>query len=428
MGASHRGAGIGALGRNSLWMFAATLTRVASQGIAFLLVARTLQPSDFGAFVSCLALAAAFAPFAGLGSGNLLVRDVSRRPDEFGQYWGRTLCMLSISASAALILFVPAALVILPSTVLVSVVVALGLSELLLARLVEVCGQAFQAHEELRRTAQLQGISGLIRLFAALGFFVVAGPATASTWALFYLGSTAICALIAYLMVASRFGHPELRLRPSWDDAREGAMFAVSLSAQSVYNDSDKVILARSGTLADVANYAVAYRIVDYSFVPVASLLAASYSRFFLKGAAGIASATSFARRLLPFAVGFGALSGLCVLVAAPVVPLAIGSEYAAAVSALRWLAPLGLFRALHYLAADSLSGAGHQRIRAMSQVAVAVLNVAVCLVIIPRFSWHGAAAVSIASDGLLACVLWGIVARIRRRERLASPIGGGRA
>jgi O-antigen/teichoic acid export membrane protein len=91
------------------------------------------------------------------------------------------------------------------------------------------------------------------------------------------------------------------------------------------------------------------------------------------------------------------------ILLCAGVVPYVLGQEYARAVEALRWLAILPVFRAVHYFYSDALSGAGHQGLRSAIQVAVAVFNVLINLWLIPAYSWRGAAWSSIASDGLLA-------------------------
>jgi O-antigen/teichoic acid export membrane protein len=80
-------------------------------------------------------------------------------------------------------------------------------------------------------------------------------------------------------------------------------------------------------------------------------------------------------------------------------------------------LALLPLLKTFHYFAADSLTGAGHQGLRTLVQVLVALFNVAVNLWLIPVYSWRGAAWSSLASDGLLAASLWCCAAFLRTRQ-----------
>ena len=94
----------------------------------------------------------------------------------------------------------------------------------------------------------------------------------------------------------------------------------------------------------------------------------------------------------------------IAVLAGAGIVPYILGGEYRLTVEALRWLAILPLLKVVHFFLSDALAGAGHQGIRTIIHVGVAVFNVLINLWIIPAYSWRGAAWSSIASDALLAC------------------------
>jgi O-antigen/teichoic acid export membrane protein len=197
----------------------------------------------------------------------------------------------------------------------------------------------------------------------------------------------------------------------------EGFYFSVSLSAQTVYNDIDKTMLARLSTLEATGIYAAAYRLIDVAFVPVRSILAAAYAKFFQHGASGISGSMGLVKRLVPIAGGYGFAAGIGLFLLAPIVPYVLGDEYAGIVEALRWLAPLPFLKAMHYFAADSLTGAGFQRGRSAVQVVIAVFNVLVNLWLIPLYSWRGAAWSSLASDGLLMLGLWIMVAFLYRQQ-----------
>jgi O-antigen/teichoic acid export membrane protein len=199
---------------------------------------------------------------------------------------------------------------------------------------------------------------------------------------------------------------------------REGFYFSSSLSAQTIYNDIDKTMLARLGSLDATGIYAAAYRLIDVAFIPVRSLLAAAYPGFFRSGQHGIALSLAYAKRLLPRALAYSVAVAVGLLVAAPLVPRVLGAEYARTTEALRWLALLPLLKTMHYFAADSLTGAGHQGLRTLVQVLVALFNVVVNLWVIPAYSWRGAAWSSLASDGLLAASLWCCAAFLRSRRQ----------
>jgi O-antigen/teichoic acid export membrane protein len=202
---------------------------------------------------------------------------------------------------------------------------------------------------------------------------------------------------------------------------REGFWFSTSLSAQTIYNDVDKTMLARLATLDAAGIYAAAYRLIDVAFLPIRALLAAAYPSFFRHGQDGIAGSFRFARRLVPRPLVYSAAVAAGMTLAAPLVPRILGAEYARTTEALRWLSLLPLLKTLHYFAADALTGAGHQGLRTLMQVVVAGFNVLVNLWLIPAYSWRGAAWSSLASDGLLAVALWSCALLLRTHSASAT-------
>ena len=119
-----------------------------------------------------------------------------------------------------------------------------------------------------------------------------------------------------------------------------------------------------------------------------------------------------------------GLLSAVLLIVCAPIIPLILGADYANSVAAIRWLSPLCLIKAIHYFAADTLTGAGHQKLRSLVQVLVAIFNVGINFWLIPKYSWQGAAASSLMSDLLLLLSLWGFVFFVRARSKKQQPSG----
>jgi O-antigen/teichoic acid export membrane protein len=404
------------LARNTVWMTVGQGARVVLQAVYFIIIARTLGASGYGAFVGAVALVAIVAPFASLGAGNLLVMHVARAPDRFARYWGGALSTTLASAAVIGIGVLLVARIVLPSTIPIPLIISVAVSDLVFARLIDISGQAYQAHERLARTAQFPLLISVLRLGAALAFAALGHP-TALGWALWYAGSTTIAAGIALAVTTHELGPPARVFGYPASELRQGAYFATSLSAQNIYNDIDKSMLARLSTLEATGIYGAAYRLVDVAFVPVRSLLAAAYPRFFRQGVHGVRASLGVARRLLPPAAAYSALAGAALFIVAPVLPRLLGSDFRSSIEATRWLAILPLLKSVHYFAADTLTGAGYQGRRTMAQLVVAAFNVVINVPLIMQYSWRGAAWSSIASDGLLAIMLWSIVWSVCRRE-----------
>jgi O-antigen/teichoic acid export membrane protein len=201
-------------------------------------------------------------------------------------------------------------------------------------------------------------------------------------------------------------GYPTFTNHLPRSELVEGFYFSITLASQSIYNDVDKIMLVRLSTLEAAGIYGSAYRLIDVAFQPVGSLIYSAYARFFQHGQGGLAASTGFAKRLLPFAVGYALLATVGLYSTAPIVPLVLGTKFSAGVGALRWLSPLLIFKAIHYFLADSLTGAGFQGARCAVQAAIAGVNVVLNLWLIPAYSWRGAAWSSLACDGLLVLAL----------------------
>ena len=153
------------------------------------------------------------------------------------------------------------------------------------------------------------------------------------------------------------------------EDAREGCFFSMSTSAQTIYNDIDKTMLAHLSSLSATGVYGAAYRIIDTSLTPVRALVSAAYPQFFRLGAGGLDATYGYAKRLIRKAVIFGGLDFVALMVLAPLLPHILGPKYAAVAPAVRWLALIPVMRCVHWFLADALSGANAQGLRTMVQV-----------------------------------------------------------
>jgi O-antigen/teichoic acid export membrane protein len=87
--------------------------------------------------------------------------------------------------------------------------------------------------------------------------------------------------------------------------------------------------------------------------------------------------------------------------------PYILGPSFEASSSALRWLCLLPLIRCFHYAAGTTITGSVSQWYRTVQQLAAAALNIALNALLIPRFSWQGAALASLLTDGALAAMNW---------------------
>jgi O-antigen/teichoic acid export membrane protein len=421
------------LARNTLWMSIGQGLRLAIQASYFALIVRSLGVSNYGAFVGVVALVGIAFPFGSLGSGNLLVKNVSRDPHLFATYWGKALGITAILSLILVGVILAISRFVLPPTIPRRLVLLVAVADLLGFNIIVIAGQAFQAFERLKWTAAINIFLSASRLTGAVLLVVIHRHPSALQWGYIYFYSTSIVSISAFWVVTAKLGPPTLNLRRLGVEIPEGFYFSVSLSAQTIYNDIDKTMLARLSTLSATGIYGAAYRIIDVTFAPVSGLLWAAYPNFFREGAEGISSSLAYAKPLLKRAMGYSVIICGLILLCAGLVPYIFGPEYVRTAEALRWLAPLPVLRTLHYFLSDTLTGAGYQGLRSAIQTGVAFFNVLINFWLIPAYSWRGAAWSSIASDALLACSVGAAIfilttgpRELVRMEPLVSNSGNG--
>lgn len=407
------------LRQGSLWMIFGQGVSIAAQALYFVFIGRTLGSREYGAFIGVVALVAALSQFSSLGMEMILVRNISRDRASFASTWGQALAILVggfFMLLGVAILFAHFAL----RPDLRTLVPWIALSDGLLGKLVQLASRAFQGAGRLAWTARLNALTNLCRTATAALVWAWARThgmhPTAHFWARIYWLSTLSVALVAAFVVTTQLGAPQFR-RIRARDLGEGLSFSVSGSSISVYNDIDKTFLVSLGQAAAAGIYSAAYRVVDVATTPIYGVYAAATPCFFRVGAKSAAAAAAFSRITLMRTLPYAAIASAAMWCTTPLLPLAFGPSFRDSVVALRWLCLLPVFRALHYGWGSAITGAASQWNRTATQFGAAALNLALDFLLIPRWSWRGAAAASLLTDGALAVTSYCVLAWLVRRE-----------
>lgn len=406
-------------------LLAGQIARVGLQGGYFILLARALDADNFGAVAAVLAAAAMLLPFSGLGSTLLLVKNVSRDPEAAAAQWSSTASLVVGSGVALTALLCALTPWLAGGALSWQVVLWIGLADLVCARLVEAGAILHQARERMMLTAVcpvLLGAGRLAGLVVLTGPFMPGGTLAPEQWAVVHLATSAPVALVIALGATRAAGWCPPRWSEYWQEWPAGLSFSGSQACQTAHNDVDKVLLAGMAPLASVGSYSAAYRLVDMSYIPVRTLVTASYPAMWRAGASGVRAALVVTRGLSRPVLGYAVAGTTVLALGAGAVPHVLGPSYAEAVPALRLLSLLLLLRAVHYLAADTLTVSGHNGRRVVCQVAVLGVNVVSNVVLIPVLGWQGAAVSSLLCDALLVVLLWWQVARALREEGRPAP------
>jgi O-antigen/teichoic acid export membrane protein len=411
------------LRRGSLWMISGQAVGMAAQTVYFVLIGRALGSREYGAFVGVAALVAALSMFSTLGMDMILVRNISRDRASFASTWGHALIitsagfllLLAVSMLYAHYAFRPELRPLVPW---------IALADGFLGKLVQLAARAFQGAGRLAWTARLSALTYVGRAATAAILWMWARAhsihAPALVWAKVYWLATLAVAVFALALATLHLGKPRfVRIRRA--DLSEGLSFSCSSSSISVYNDIDKTFLVSLGQTWAAGIYSAAYRVVDAASAPIYAVYAAASPRFFREGATGVRPARAFARttlsRTLPYSIG----AAVVLFFAAPLVPLVFGPSFQGSVAALRWLCLLPVLRALHYAWGTTITASASQWNRTATQFGAATFNLCLNFLLIPRWSWRGAAVASLLTDGALAAASFFVVACLTRREDSAA-------
>jgi O-antigen/teichoic acid export membrane protein len=324
---------------------------------------------------------------------------------------GGTIAVMTIAAVSSRFLF---------HKNLVVIVLCIAFSDAFCSRAIELAGQAFQARHLLAWTARLNALMGLTRtlaaVFLALYCWHTHSQATVRLWVFAYTAFSIVGVTTALLIVHIRL------VKPVWGrmtrrELSEGFSFSLSSSSYSIYNDIDKTMLTSYGFIEAAGTYAAAYRIIEIATAPIRAVYAAALPRIFQYGAEGTGKVVWFSRYLLKWTGLYSVLACLGLFWVAPWFPLVVGKSFAGSVSAIRILALLPLIRCFHYSAGNAISGSASQWYRTSAQLFAAVLNLVLNLMLIPRYSWQGAAVASLITDSSLGAINWTTLLYLRARS-----------
>jgi O-antigen/teichoic acid export membrane protein len=401
----------GRLFRGTFALTAGLGVRTLIQATMFILVARILGVSDYGAFSAVLALAAAIGQLGAFGAHTVMLRDVARAPGTFSSAWGRTLGAIALTGPLLLLVYGTLAFFLLPPQVPAMAAMLLGIAEIMFAPVNAAAATAYQAHERLSDASRVLVAPTVPRLTAVLALWPLAKLAPDDvliSWSWLYAASALIAAVYALNKTRTDLGSATVPRRAELARAlREGGPFAAGGLALRLYGDIDKTMLGRMDTLAVTGAYSSAYRVAELAGVPVVSLLTAALPRIFRTSEDGHSAALEYVKRLALWPCAYALVAVPLIWIAAPLLCWILGPDYSATLMPLRWLAFLPLVSAPRLLLQNLLLGSDRTRVLVAILVAGAVANILLNLWWIPTASWKGAVISTYAAEILMATGMW---------------------
>ena len=386
--------------------------------VAFLLlalsvfIARTLGDVAFGKYSFVVALTAIFAIFSDLGYNTLIVREVARDPAQADRYLKNTL---GIRLVLSLIIFTTIVILInatgyradMKNLIYVFTIYALILS------ISDVFKMVFRASERMQYESAITIISNIVRV--VLGVTVLLRGYGLMGIALVFLFYSLLDLLLSFMVCKTRFVRPGVALDSGfWKGTviialPMGLVTILSL----VYIRTDTIMLAIMEGVAVVGWYNAAYNLV-LGFTPIPHLFMNAIlplmSRLYVSSKDSLVRGyeKAFTYLLisgLPIATGMS-------LLADEIIHLLYGEQFANSVIALEILAWDVLLIFICLPLGFMLVAINRQNRMAVIVGGCALLNVVLNLILIPGFSYIGAAIATLITETVLFMAYFYVISK----------------
>lgn len=374
-------------------------TALALVAIGF--ITRYLGKEGFGDYATVIAFFSFFGSVADLGLYAIAAREISREGANEGKIIGDVFT-LRIFISLAVFLFTPFIILLLPYSHEVKIGIMIAAASFVFSSTYMVLNGVFQKHLAMDRVA----LAEIIGKTAQLLVIIVAVKNN--------LGFVAITQAILVSMVINftlvvLLAKKYVSLSLSFDFAywkrflRESLPLGISVIVTFAYFKLDTILLSVLKTNAEVGIYNAAYKVIEnLTFFPsmIVGLMLPLMSRHIFtdkKEFERISNETFkvFLILVVPLAIGALFLSN-------QIIALIGGSGFAESANVLRILIFALVFIFFGNFFNNILIAASQQKKLMYALSACAVFNISSNLLIIPRFSYTGAAITSVATEMLV--------------------------
>lgn len=396
---------------NTAVQLAGRLISIALWLVAFAIVTRYLGVTGFGEYSLVLAFVALLVPIADLGLTLTAVRELRANPEREDEILSDAFGLrLLVAATAAVVLVAISPLFPYSDRVESALrIAAIGLFFLVLSG---VPTMVFQTRIRL----DLAALVDLVTAASTFALIVLVTQADLGFTSL--IVASVIAAVLTALtgfMLAARLA----RLRPSFHKKRLAALLVSTLPVGLfttfgiIHFKVDTVLLSLLQPVEDVGIYSAAYRFLEQalffpalfmaSVYPILASLIANQDQALQ--AAVDKSLTFLLATAVPLAAG-------CFILAPDIITLIAGKAFEDAVEPMRVLVFASVFIFTDALFASLLILFRQQRQLVLVVGGALVLNVALNLILIPPFSYVGAAAATVATEGLAGVAMIAAVLR----------------
>ncbi len=241
------------------------------------------------------------------------------------------------------------------------------------------------------------------------------GILTVRSLAMSWLIGFALVALISVLIATPSVGIHFSLGRPNKTYVQSNVELSLPLTASTLQQNGDKVVMNGFGLEADAGLYGAAYRIISLSQLPIRTMNQALFQRFLPDNEGDIGQHVRRAKRFSTVSFGLSVVIAGVLFFVAPALTFLVGEKFSEAVTIVRWLLISVPLLAVSRSPLNGLLGLGQTKVRAALILSSAVLSLVMYLTLVPVMSWRGAAIGTVISDLFVTWAGWLLLLRFQR-------------
>jgi PST family polysaccharide transporter len=275
-------------------------------------------------------------------------------------------------------------------------------------------GWLFQGRHHFRTPIIIEVFGFALSLVLVLT--IVRKPADAVWVVASLLISGVASAIISYGLAISQLGWPRIRWTGTVALMRTSTMLFIYSSASVVLTGSSTYLLTLLSTPDQVGYFGAAERLATVGLAlmgPAAQVFIPTITRQLAQGDTDGAQQST--RRGATLLLGYGLLFGCGALTLSPLVlPLILGASFERSAHILQifaWMFPFAAFN--EFVAGYVFLPRKQDRLLATVGIASAVLNIAVALILAPRYGAAGLALARVIGETMLSIMLMGFMIRL---------------
>ncbi len=395
----------------------------AAQLVTFAILARFLGASEFGMFITIMAVTSIAVHVCGMGGAECLLRRVAQNNNIYPAMLGHNLILVAVSGT----LLVAAGMIILPYWITFSEDPVTSntdmflylVTNIVLLRLILLVEAIYIGHSNFK-AANLSVVGfAFARTLAAVLACVVFGVDTIHGWA-WWQFFCHLLVLLVYWGLLLRLGKPEFRLVR--EEIRLGIFFATPFIFRAFRQNIDLLLLGLLLSPAIIGSYGVARRIVDSSYLNIDAMNRLLYPRLARLSANGIDKGWPLTKKVLLIALGIAFFTAIVIYCLAPYLPLIFGHEYQAMVYFTQILCWIIVPYAIWSIGVEAMGAAGEHGYRA------AILNTGNLLgtPVLALATWamppQGTfISIYLIEFAIAACIWWMLNRLVNRQKNLSA-------